>query len=404
MSGRTLQVTQNHSRRTLIFMGIFIFLISVGEGMTAPAIPLYGDELGATYKQLGFLMTGYSIAYAAMTVFSGRMSDQYGRKKILLLSIILSILASTGYYFATSPMMLLAFRTLEGMSRGMLWPVAEAIVADNTNFEGRGKAMGHFSAAYGGGVATGTLTGGYIMEYMGLTQVFPFYPILGIIVFGTVLLGVKEAVGEDHYHGSPRQGSMKNLYLEVKKIWPICYVGFAYAGFLYSIWGLLSKVANTFGVAHLGIGVIFTFFWLSRLSAFIICGRAIDWFGRKKVFLAGIIFCSISAGSFLIASEFYIFLFAALLGGVGTGIIFPLSITLVADFASPKYRGFGMGFLELVMGMGMIIQTAISGILGELAGVHMTFFFTFLVMLIALPISILFVKEPIGEYMHINHS
>lgn len=398
MSGKALQVAQDNSRRTLLFMGIFIFLISVGEGMTAPAIPLFGDELGATYKQLGFLMTGYSIAYAAMTVFSGRMSDQYGRKKILLISIILSILASTGYYFATSPMMLLVFRTLEGMSRGMLWPVAEAIVADNTSFEGRGKAMGHFSAAYGGGVATGTLAGGYIMEYMGLTKVFPFYPILGIIVFGAVLLGVKEATRERHYHASLRKDSMNNLYLEIKKIWPICYVGFAYAGFLYSLWGLLSKVADTFGVAHLGIGVIFTLFWLSRLSSFLICGRAIDLFGRKKVFLAGIIFCCLSAGSFIMASKFYIFLFAAVIGGIGTGIVFPLSITLIADFASPEYRGFGMGFLELVMGIGMITQTAISGILGELAGVHMTFFFTFLVMLAALPISMGFVKEPIAEH------
>ncbi|KUO48986.1 MAG: hypothetical protein APF76_10160 [Desulfitibacter sp. BRH_c19] len=394
---------QNDSRRTLFFMGLFIFLISVGEGMTAPAIPLYGDELGASYKQLGFLMTGYSIAYAAMTVFSGRMSDQLGRKRILLVSITLSILASTGYYLASTPIALLAFRTLEGMSRGMLWPVAEAIVADNTTFQGRGKAMGHFSAAYGGGVATGTLAGGYVMEYIGLTQVFPFYPILGIIVFGTILIGVKERKTESHFNnGKLGSGDISSLLFEIKKIWPICYAGFAYAGFLYSLWGLLSKVADSFGVAHMGIGVIFTFFWLSRLSSFMICGRAIDWFGRKKVFIAGLSLCSLSAGTFLIASEFSIFLFAALMGGVGTGIVFPLCITLVADFTSPAYRGVGMGFLEFIMGIGMISQTAISGILGEIGGVHMTFLFTFFVIVMTIPIVVFFVKEPTAEYSSIK--
>ena len=389
---------RSNSKKTLMAMGIFIFLISVGEGMTAPAIPLYADELGSTYKQLGFLMTGYSIAYAAMTIFSGRMSDQLGRKRILLVSILLSILASTGYYFASTPIMLLVFRTLEGLSRGMLWPVAEAIVADNSSFEDRGKAMGHFSAAYGSGVATGTLAGGYVMQYIGLNQVFPFYPILGIIVFGTILLGVKDGKTHGHFdHGTSGFGDFRKLLFEMKKIWPICYAGFAYAGFLYSLWGLLSKVADSFGVAHMGIGVIFTLFWLSRLSSFMICGRAIKWCGRKKVFTSGLILCSLSAGSFLMASDLSIFLFAAILGGVGTGIVFPLCITLVADLTSPQYRGFGMGFLEFIMGIGMILQTAMSGILGELGGVHMTFLFTFFVIVITIPISIFFVKEPLAE-------
>jgi MFS family permease len=53
----------------------------VGEGMTAPAIPLLGSNFGASYSLIGFFMTGYSVAYGIMTILSGRFSDIFGRKK-----------------------------------------------------------------------------------------------------------------------------------------------------------------------------------------------------------------------------------------------------------------------------------------------------------------------------------
>jgi DHA1 family multidrug resistance protein-like MFS transporter len=380
------------SPRTLLFMGLFIFLMSIGEGMTAPAIPLYGDALGASYRQLGFLMTGYSIAYTVMTVIAGRLSDKLGRKRILLGSIILSIVASTGYYLSTVPPSLLIFRTVEGMSRGVLWPVAEAIVADNTTYEGREKAMGRFSAAYGAGVTIGTLTGGYIMEYVSLTTVFPVYSILGIAAFTISLLGVTEVNNNRHMSASGFTVAT-NALREIKKIWPVCYVGFAYSGFLYSLWGLLSKVADTCGVSPKGIGVIFTLFWGVRLASFMFCGEAAENLGQKKVLIVGVCFCALAAGIFLLANNFRLLAFAAIASGIGTGIMFPLSITMVADYASPAYLGFVMGFMEFIMGIGMIIQTALAGILGDLGGAHLTYLFTFIVTAIAIPISLVFIRE-----------
>ncbi|MEW6623828.1 MAG: MFS transporter [Bacillota bacterium] len=383
----------NSKSRTLLFMCFFIFLMSVGEGMTAPAIPLYGDVLGASYIQLGFLMTGYSIAYTIMTLVSGRFSDSLGRKRILLFSIALSILASAGYYFSSTPIALLLFRTMEGMSRGILWPVAEAVIADNSTFEDRERVMGRFSAAYGLGVTFGTFIGGYVMEYVGLTAVFPVYPLLAMLVMFAVLYGVSEAAHSEGHHGLG-VFSLDIAKSEVKKIWAVCYIGFAYSGFLYSLWGLLSKVANSFGVSPKGIGLIFALFWGTRVVSFLICGGLADLIGRKRVFVAGVMFCVLSTGTFLAADSLELFFTAALLGGIGTGIIFPLSLAYVADYSSPSNRGFGMGFLEFIMGIGMITQTAISGIIGDLGGVQLTYVFTFLVLLGAVPISMCFIREP----------
>lgn len=387
---------KDSSSITLIFMSVFIFFMSVGEGLTAPAIPLYGDILGASYAQLGFLMTGYSIAYAAMTVTAGRASDYLGRKRILLVSIILAIIASAGYYFSTTPIMLLIFRTIEGMSRGIMWPISETIVMDNAPIDKRGRAMGIFSASYGAGVTLGTFSGGYIMELFGITAVLPFYPLLGIIVFITSLIGVTEKrknIHETHQLFSLRDS--KGIKKEIKKIWPVCYGGFAYAGMIYTVWGLLSKVADIYGVAPSGIGLIYSAFWVARLLSFILVGNIADKYGRKKIYLFGILMCLFSTGTFIIAKAFQLLLLAAFLGGVGTGIIFPMCITLVADYATPDYRGFAMGFLELSMAIGMIIQTTLSGIIGDLAGASMTFLPTFISMLAAIPLTAIFVQDTI---------
>ncbi len=380
--------------QTLLFMGFFIFLMSIGEGLTAPAIPLHGDNIGASYKQLGFLMTGYSITYTIMAITSGRISDIIGRKKILLLSITLSIIASTGYYFSASANSLLAFRTLEGMSRGILWPVAEAIVADNSNINTSGRIMGHFTAAYGAGATIGTLSSGYIMEYIGLTAVFPFFPVLGIIVFITSLLGINEKnKSKTAIDANLNSSKTKSSINELVKIWPICFVAFVYAGFIYSIWGLLSKIADFYGSSLAGIGVIFALFWFSRLIAFILNDKSAKIIGYKKNLIFGIMACTISTGTFILANNLYFIIIATIIGGIGTGIVFPSCLTLIANKISHDYYGLGMGFMEFCMGIGMMIQTALSGIIGEFGGIKFTYFFTFILTIISIFITIIYIHD-----------
>lgn len=385
--------TNKRKSRTLLYMSIFIFLISIGEGMTAPAIPIYGGWLGASYWQLGFLMTGYSITYTIFTLAAGRLSDKIGRKSLLLFSIVLTLIASTGYYFSIGPITLLIFRTTEGMSRGVLWPVGEALIADNTEYEDRGRAMGKFAAAYGAGATLGNLAGGLIMEYFNLTAVFPAYPVLALIVFIIILKGLEEAKEGNH---SDPDVSLKsfNPVKEYLKIWPICFMGFAYAGFLYSVQGLLSRVASIFEVSFLGIGIIYALFWGMRTGAFTSSGIMAAIFGRKNGILVGVVLSLISTGTLILGDGFWPLIFAAAVGGLGTGIMFPLCITLIADYTTSETHGFGMGALEFTMGIGMISQTAISGVLGEMGGVNFTYLFTFIVMIIALFVTLKHIKEP----------
>lgn len=392
MEYKAVQVLQQLRTKPLRLLSILIFLVSLGEGLTAPAIPLLGLRLGASYSYIGFFMTGYALAYAAMTITAGRMSDLWGRKKILLFSLVVAVIAATGYYFAFSARCLLVFRTLEGASRGILWPAAAATIADHSTAANRDQAAGRFSAAYGSGVAIGNLLGGYLMEYINFSLVFPPYPVLSLLAFLLILTFFNNSAEVKESAAGHRSNGL--AWQEIKKIWPICYVGFAYSGFLYSISGLLSLVAAHYRVSSMGIGVIFALFWCCRLVAFLGAGHTVKAFGRRPVLLLGIALAACAACTFILAEYFLLLLLAAVIGGIGTGIMYPMSIAIVADSSSPGYRGFNMGFWELVAAVGMIMQTALAGLLAQYGGVKYTYLFTMGTCLSALLVAFFFIAEP----------
>jgi len=379
-------------KRNLQAIGLLIFLLSVGEGMTAPAIPLLGEALGSSYSFIGFFMTGFSFSYGLMTLVSGRLSDHWGRKRILIGSIVACFLASLGYCISQSSGSLLIFRTVEGLGRGALWVAAEAILADNTSVENRSSATGWFTGAYGIGAMIGSLTGGVMMQYFDFKAVFLFYPVLSVLSVGAAWIGIIEVpVKKIQEHSlSDKRGLLK----EVKVILPICYVFFTYTGFLYSIWGLLSVVASHYKVDYLGIGVIFALFWLCRVVSFIGTGKAEKIYGRKQVLMGGIILLSMSTAIFILAANFWFLIIAAILGGVGTGIMFILCVVIVADSASPGYKGFAMGAMEFSGSVGMVVQTALSGIVGQYGGIRLTYLFTLIACLIGVVVVKLFINTP----------
>ena len=366
MTKKSTTYSSTMTRQNLIFMSFMIFLISIGEGLTAPAIPLLGKSWGAGYWEIGLLMTGYGLAYTVMTITAGHLSDHFGRKIMLSISLGLSLAASIGYFLAGSMLILSISRIIEGASRGILWPVSEAVIADNSELGNAGRAMGTFAAAYGLGVTLGTIIGGAMMLNGGFA-VFAFYPVLGTAAFLII------SIGFTHNHWLVERGI--SLHPEkikrrrtLKLLWPVGVIGFAYGGFLYSIWGLLSALANEFGVQSGGIGILFGFFWGLRTISFLVCRVVIDNWGTKSTLLSGLLLCTVGAGTLLLAKSFPLFLLATFLSGAGTGLLFPTVLVLVTERTTKENRGFGMGFLELLIGLGMVGQTAVAGFLGQMVG------------------------------------
>ncbi len=149
------------NRRSLAILFIIVFIDLLGFGMVIPVMALYAERLGAPDSQIGWLMTGYSLMQLVFTPIWGRLSDRYGRRPLLLLSIVMTAVGFVGYALAPDFRWLLASRLFAGVATANI-AIAQAYIADVTPPEGRARGMGLIGAAFGLGFVLGPALGGLL--------------------------------------------------------------------------------------------------------------------------------------------------------------------------------------------------------------------------------------------------
>jgi MFS family permease len=150
---------KNRSALAILFVIVFIDLL--GFGMVIPVMALYAERLGAADDQIGWLMTGYSLMQFVFTPIWGRLSDHFGRRPLLLVSIAMTALGFLGYAVAPDFKWLLVSRIFAGAATANI-AIAQAYIADVTPPEGRAKGMGIIGAAFGLGFVLGPAMGGFL--------------------------------------------------------------------------------------------------------------------------------------------------------------------------------------------------------------------------------------------------
>ena len=153
-----------HSPLIVIFTTVFIDL--VGFGIVIPVLPFYaeGTVFNATPRMVGLLFASYSIMQLIFSPVLGRLSDKYGRRPVLLLSIIGTGIGFLVLGFATTLFMLFVGRILDGITGGNI-STAQAYIADITTPENRAKGMGLIGAAFGLGFILGPALGGILSQW-----------------------------------------------------------------------------------------------------------------------------------------------------------------------------------------------------------------------------------------------
>lgn len=149
------------SRLVVIFLTVFVDL--VGFGIVIPLLPFYAQSLGASGVEVGLLLSVFSLVTFVCMPFWGRLSDRYGRRPILIVTIAVSLIGYVLFATASSLWALFISRTLAGIGNANL-SVAQACIADVTPAEQRSKGMGLVGAAFGLGFVFGPMIGGIFSD------------------------------------------------------------------------------------------------------------------------------------------------------------------------------------------------------------------------------------------------
>jgi MFS transporter, DHA1 family, tetracycline resistance protein len=166
----------------LIFMTILI--TTIGFGVIFPVLPTFARSLGASDWANGWIVAIFSLAQFAFAPFWGKLSDRYGRRPILIFSLLGSAI---GYYLTglahTIPLLLMA-RFIDGATGGNI-AIAQACLADVTSKESRSKAMALIGVGFGLGFVLGPWLGGELAHRFSPST--PFYAV-GVLSLLNALL------------------------------------------------------------------------------------------------------------------------------------------------------------------------------------------------------------------------
>jgi MFS family permease len=158
--------TKSARQRVVLFVFVTAFLDLIGFGIILPLLPFYVDKMGGSAETVGFIFMCFSLTQLAATPVLGRMSDRFGRRKVILLSLAGNAVAMMAFALATKLLLLpllFASRIFAGATSGNL-AACQAAISDVTNEQDRAEAMGRLGAGINLGLILGPLLGSTLAE------------------------------------------------------------------------------------------------------------------------------------------------------------------------------------------------------------------------------------------------
>jgi len=150
--------------KPLFSIFLIVFIDMLGFGLILPLLPYYAETFGASDTVVGLLVASYAAAQLIGAPILGRFSDRFGRRPILLLSLVGTLLGFLLLGFATTLWILFAARILDGLTGGNI-SVAQAYISDVTDAKNRSKGLGLIGAAFGLGFIIGPASGGVLSQW-----------------------------------------------------------------------------------------------------------------------------------------------------------------------------------------------------------------------------------------------
>src|SRR6266700_4471035 len=140
--------------RNLFIIALIALVNMLGYGIVIPILYAYSKKYGLSDFQNGLLFAMFSICQFISTPIIGRLSDKYGRRPLLLISIAGTAVSFFTMAFAPNALFLFIARALDGLTAGNI-PVAFAVISDSTKTEERAKAFGLIGSAFSFGFIFG---------------------------------------------------------------------------------------------------------------------------------------------------------------------------------------------------------------------------------------------------------
>ena len=165
---------QVYARRWLALaaLSFSILVISLDLTILNVALPTLVRDLGATTSQLQWMVDAYTLFYAGLLLTAGSLGDRFGRKRALIVGMVVFGAGSVWSAYSGSANILIAARALMGMGGALIMPSTLSITANIFADKQRASAIGVLTGVGGMGIVIGPLLGGWLLEHFSWGTIF----------------------------------------------------------------------------------------------------------------------------------------------------------------------------------------------------------------------------------------
>ncbi|GAB2667045.1 MFS transporter [Nocardia goodfellowii] len=398
----------------LAAVGIPMFMVVLDNLVVTNALPVIRTELGASLTDLQWFVNAYTLSFASLLLTAAAIGDRLGRRRVFLAGIALFTVASAACALATEPWMLILARAIQGVGAAGVLPLSLTLLSVAVPEKMRSAAIGIWGGITGLGVALGPLVGGAVVEGLSWQWIFWLNVPIGILAIPFVARVLPESFG------GARKLDPLGLVLAaggvLAVVWGVVHgaddgwtsgtvLGALIAGGILLActvaWELRTphpmlplrlfrsrafRVANATGFTF-SIGVFGTIFLLAQYFQ-VVQGysplesgvRTMPWTMAPMVVapIAGLIVDKVGARTLLATGQFLLvaalawmaavttvdaayssFVGPFLLGGIGMGLTFAPSATVVMASAGPEEQAMASGTNSTVREVGVAMGVAI---------------------------------------------
>jgi EmrB/QacA subfamily drug resistance transporter len=167
-------------RKVVVGALLAMFLAALDQTIVAPALPPMARDLGH-FDLLSWVVTAYLLSAICVTPIAGKLSDLYGRRRLIAVCLLIFMAGSAACALATDMVTLILARALQGIGGGGLIPLAQSAIADVVSPRERGRYAAYFSAVWASSAVLGPTLGGLLTEHFGWPWIFWINLPLGLL-------------------------------------------------------------------------------------------------------------------------------------------------------------------------------------------------------------------------------
>ncbi|MCB0422426.1 MAG: MFS transporter [Bdellovibrionales bacterium] len=361
-------------KRSLLIIFLTVFIDLVGFGIIIPLSPYLARQFGADAVDVGLLMAIYSFMQLIFAPMWGRLSDRFGRRPIILMSLLGAGLSHLLFAFAGQLTLLFVARGLAGLF-GANISTAMAYIADVTDQKSRSKGMGLIGAAFGLGFVLGPALGSYFGDLgLRLGEAPPFGHSFAAVIAAVICLGnflgallfLPESLSVEIRMRLPRRQSRWKLLSQFIHR-PV--TGKLMIMFLLSTLAMANMEASLFllvkddfgwtlaqagmGFAYVGLIMVFTQGFLVR--------RLMPKYGERSILFTGLFIGALGFIGIGLAPSIPVMAIAVTLLGIGNGLNHPAATGSISLLSGQEEQGLVMGVNQSLAALGRILGPAFGG-------------------------------------------